>query len=375
MSAVLTKAKDAYVSIRGYHTDRKLIVIESDDWGSIRMPSKQTLERLVSFGDNPQDDAFLSNDCLESPEDLSMLFDALCSVRDYKGKPAVITANFAMANPRFEEIEISSGIYKFEPFYETYYRYYGENAIFEQIKAHSNCFVPQLHCREHMNVGRWMHDLKSGNRETLLAFENHMIGVGGSFSADNVFGYMDAFNTSHSTNEELAKILTDAHEIFKTAFGVASQSFVASCYVWNNELENALKNLGIRFIQSAIWQNYPSPQSKKKQYKRRIHFTGERNRLGQVYSVRNCTYEPAYYHNPAESAKLCFDEVKRSFAAKKPAIICSHRFNYIGSIFCENRNNNLLGLRKLLQNILCAFPDAEFVSSPQLFSIMTEDVK
>lgn len=376
MSAILTKLKDAYIAARGFHTDRKLVIIESDDWGSIRMPSKQTFDRLISLGDNPQDDVFLSNDCLESPDDLHELFEVLCSIRDFKGNPAVITANFATANPKFEEIDYHAGIYHFEPFFETYRRYYGENTMLDLLKqgAMLRCFKPQLHCREHVNVGHWMKNLKEQCADALLAFDNHMVGVGSSISETNRFGYMDAFNNSHSTDDELAKILTDAHGIFKTAFGFSSESFIASCYVWNKELEKSLRNLGIRFIQSSIRQNYPVHAKGKNRYKTKIHFTGEQNKLGQIYSVRNCRFEPVYEENPLACAQVSFNEVKKSFAHKKPAVICSHRLNYIGSINPQNRTRNLLGLQTLLQKILSEFPETEFISSPELFAIMESDI-
>ena len=377
MSLLLTRAKDAYISACGFHTNRKLVVIESDDWGSIRMPSKHTFERLISLGDNPQKDAFLSNDCLESQEDLDALYEVLYSVKDSKGNPAVITANFATANPNFEKIDYNKGVYSFEPFFETYNRYYGDNAILEHIKQPENlrCFKPQLHCREHMNVGHWMKSLKEQHPDTLLAFDNYMIGVGGSFSENNHFGYMDAFNTSHSTDDELREILTDAYGIFESAFGFPSETFVAPCYVWSKELEEALNNLGIRFIQSSAWQNCPISKKGKKRYKRKIHFTGEKNKLGQLYTVRNCTYEPAYYQNPTECSDMCLKEIMQSFSNKKPAVICSHRFNYIGSINPQNRTNNLYGLQILFKKIISEYPEVEFISSPELFAIMESELK
>ncbi len=377
MSSILTRIKDAYISICGFHTNRKLVVIESDDWGSIRMPSKHTFERLISLGDNPQDNAFLSNDCLESQDDLNALHEVLYSVKDSRGNPAVITANFAVANPNFEKIDYKTGVYSYEPFFETYNRYYGDNAILKYIKQSKNlrCFKPQLHCREHMNVGHWMKNLKDQRADALLAFDNFMIGVGSSFTENNRFGYMDSFNTSHSMNEELKKILITAHEIFEATFGFSSETFVASCYVWNKELEEVLNDLGIRYIQSSAWQNYPIFKKGKNQYKRKIHFTGEKNKLGQLYTVRNCAYEPAYNQNPIECSDMCFNEIKQSFLHKKPAVICSHRFNYIGSINPQNRTNNLIGLQMLLNKIIAEFPEVEFISSPELFAIMESEFK
>lgn len=341
------------------------------------MPSKQTFDKLVSEGDNPRNDAFLSNDCLETENDLNALYETLSSVKDINGNPAVLTANFVMANPKFESIDYNNGIYNYEPFYETYYRYYGENSVMDFIKKGiaQKCFKPQLHCREHMNVARWMRDLRAQKPDTVKAFENSMIGIGSSFSESNPFGYMDAFNTDCSEDDELSQILKDAYEIFEKTFGFASETFVASCYVWNDNVEKTLRELGVRYMQSYVWQNYPVGKNGEFKYKRKIHFTGEKNKAGQMYSVRNCTFEPAYLQNPKECADTCFEEIKKSFAVGKPAVICSHRFNYIGSINSDNRSNNLMGLQMLLEKIMVEYPQTEFISSPDLFAIMESEIK
>ena len=375
MAFLLTALKDQYVAMRGFHTKRHLVVIESDDWGSIRMPSKQTFEQLQAAGDHPERDGFLRNDCLESEEDIAKLLEVLSSVKDSKGNHAVMTANFATANPVFEQIDYQNDTYVYEPFYETYRRYYPNSSHLTTIAnaIQQGVFMPQLHCREHMNVNRWMRDLKQGKADTLLAFQHHMIGVGASFSPENIFGYMDAFHTDCTDAEELAGIVRDAAGIFKQAFGFDSASFVASCFVWHPSLEKCLKEIGVKGIQSGPWQNLPSGKMGEYPMRRKIHFTGERNKQGQVYTVRNCAYEPAYYQNPEESARACLAAIKKAFAQKKPAIINSHRFNYIGSIDPLNAQNNLAGLQWLLSQIVDAFPDVEFVSTPDLIDICNQE--
>ena len=377
MSAILTKLKNTYINLRGYHTDRKFIVIESDDWGSIRMPSRETFDRLKALGDHPDKDPFLSNDCLECEEDLVALFDVLDSVTDHKGNHPIVTANFAMANPDFDKIDYNNGIYAYEPFYLTYDRYYGENNILEKIKEGyaRGLILPQLHCREHLNVNRWMRDLKAGIEHTRLAFENRTMGVGASFGEKNIFGYMDAFNTDCTSSEVLADVLSDANKIFTDTFGFPSATFVASCFVWTDALEAALAEQGIRYIQSSSWQNTPNGRDGEYSFKRTLHYTGQKNKLGQMYSVRNCDYEPAYYQNPEECVQRCLEEIENSFSAGKPAVITSHRLNYIGTIDPKNRENNLIGLKELLDAVAKKYPEVEFISSAQLFSIMSEEQK
>lgn len=372
MASLLTKCKNQYVAWRGFHTERHLVVIESDDWGSIRMPSAEVYRKLQKAGDHPENDAFLRNDCLENVADLTALFAVLTSVKDKNGSPAVMTANFAMANPDFDKIDPINDAYFFEPFTDTYKRYYPDQDVFScvQYGIKSSCFVPQLHCREHMNVNRWMNDLKQQKYDTVIAFQNHMIGTGTSFSQENPFGYMDAFNSNFTSDAELSNIVHEAMELFENTFGKKSETFVASCFVWNDALEKALCEVGVRGIQSGYWQNLPVCTEEGNALRRKLRFTGQKNRIGQIYTVRNCTYEPAYQQTPMKSAKECLDQIMRAFHNRKPAIINSHRFNYIGSINRENARENLKGLSWLLQTIIENIPDAEFISTAELLRII-----
>lgn len=374
MAFVLTKAKKIYTDLRGFHTDRHIVVIESDDWGSIRMPSQDTFLELQSLGDHPENDAFLTHDCLENDADLNALFEVLTSVKDSKGSPAVMTANFATANPDFARIDFENGIYAYEPFYETYDRYYPGNDILGTIRngMDSGCFHPQLHCREHMNVSRWMSDLKAHKTDALTAFEHRMIGIGASFSPDNRFGYMDAFNTNFSNAKELEEVISDAASIFEETFGFKSLTFVASCFVWDDDLERSLCKLGVNGIQSGGWQNVPT-REQGNVLKRRLRFTGQKNRQGQIYTIRNCEYEPAYHQNAAEMSEKCFDQIMNSFNERKPAVINSHRFNYIGSIDPDNADRNLQGLSDLICRIVNKVPDVEFMSTPDLVEIINRE--
>lgn len=372
MAFLMTELKNQYLALRGYHTNRHLVVIESDDWGSIRMPSREVFQELQRLGDSPEKDPFLSNDCLESKLDLENLYSVLNSVTGKDGKPAVITANFAVANPDFDRIDRENGIYHYEGIRKTYERYYPDSDVFGTIQRgiRAGVFFPQLHCREHLNVNRWMHALKAGEQDVLTAFAKGMIGIGASFKPDNVFGYMDAFNRVCSSDEELAQILGDAAAMFEKIFGFPSETFVASCFVWNRALEKKLSQLGIRGIQSACWQNDPVGQDGTYQLKRRIHFTGEKTPFGQYYTVRNCSFEPAYQSDPQTCVQRCLKEVEASFAHRKPAIITSHRLNFISEINPRNAQVNLAGLRELLSGIVQIYPDVEFITTPELVKIM-----
>lgn len=139
-------------NIPGWTTDRRLIVFESDDWGSIRMPSRETYEKLVRSGDQADQDPFTRYDALASESDLQHLFDTLTKYADSNGRHPVITANCAVANPDFDKIRASEyREYFYEPFTETLKRYPQHERSFElwQQGIGKRIFFPQLHGREH----------------------------------------------------------------------------------------------------------------------------------------------------------------------------------------------------------------------------------
>lgn len=54
----------------------------------------------------------------------------------------------------------------------------------------------------------------------------------------------------------------------------------------------------------------------------------------------------------------------------KPAIVSSHRANYVGGMDIDHRDCNLIFLNSLLKKIFTTWPDVEFVSSDELFAMM-----
>lgn len=117
-----------YINSRGWRTEHKYVLFESDDWGSIRMPSRVFYESLVSQGYPVSEHYFDRYDALESGCDLSALFEVLSSVKDSNGNPAVFTPLCVVANPDFCRIR-KSGFkeYFYEATSETYLQYAGSD--------------------------------------------------------------------------------------------------------------------------------------------------------------------------------------------------------------------------------------------------------
>lgn len=94
--------------------------------------------------------------------------------------------------------------------------------------------------------------------------------------------------------------------------------------------------------------------------------------MGLCYLTRNVFFEPSYNEN-----NNCVDdtmkEIEIAFRWRKPAIISSHRVNYVGRIDENNRANGLNQLNLLLKAILKKWPDVEFMSTNELGVLITKD--
>ena len=107
MSSLRSWLAPYYRNLRGWRTNRKIVVFESDDWGSIRMPSREVYEKCLKAGYPVDRNAYERFDSLESNEDLELLFETLSKFKDQHGNHPVITANCLVVNPDFKKIRES----------------------------------------------------------------------------------------------------------------------------------------------------------------------------------------------------------------------------------------------------------------------------
>ena len=118
ISELRTIVGRSLIDYRGWRTKRKIVVIESDDWGAIRMPSKSVYNTLLKQGLRVDKCLFSRYDSLESVDDLERLFAVLDSVKDKNGRGAVFTANCVVANPDFAKIKEANYL---QYFYQNYH--------------------------------------------------------------------------------------------------------------------------------------------------------------------------------------------------------------------------------------------------------------
>jgi len=360
------------VNMPGWRTKRKIVVIESDDWGAIRLPSETVLKELKTLGIDLGEDHYIRNDALASETDLERLFDTLASLTDSRGEPAKITANAIMANPDFDRIrEDKFEKYHYEPFTETLKSYPEHAGSFELWKKglQKGVFIPQFHGREHLQVQRWMNGLADRNSETAKVFDHKLYALCSTASAENRKSYMAAYEWDNAEDREFTlKAVEEGLKMFEEFFGFRSRSAIAPNYTWNSEMEKVLQDGGVHYLQGSTVQR--SPEIGKNGNEVIRHYTGQKNDIDQIYMVRNCRFEPTA-DPEKEWVDSCLKEINTAFRWRKPAIIESHRVNFIGYINPENRDRNLKLLHELLTAILKKWPDVEFMSSDQMGNCIT----
>jgi hypothetical protein len=356
-------------NIPGWRTNRKIVVIESDDWGSIRMPSNSTKRILelkqIDMGNNERQ-RYSNNDTLASSNDFEALFDTLSKFKGSNEAHPLFTAVSVVANPDFEKIKDSNfEQYFYEPFTTTLKKYNLDSAInMWQEGIKEKLFIPQFHGREHLNVKVWMRKLQEKDRDTLIAFDNKCWGYANTNKYN--IDYQAAFDVELPTDISYQDtVIEDGLYFFNQIHNYKADFFVPPNGPFNNKLEKTAALHGIKYMSGSKVQSEPQGYGIQK---KRIHWLGQKNSNGQFYITRNCFFEPS--DDSKDYVNSCLVEIDNAFKWKKPAIISSHRVNYIGELNVKNRDKSLKQLQELLSVILKRWPEVEFMSSSELGNLI-----
>ena len=363
-------------NISGWRTNRKLVVFSVDDYGNVRLASKEAFKALKNAR-LPFISHFDRLDTLETREDLEALFEVLDSVRDKNGNPALFTPFALSCNIDFETMEKNNySKYEYELLPKTYEKlalidskaYMGAWRLWKE-GVDRRLMKPQFHGREHLNL-HIFNDILKNKDSDLLNVLNHRSYV--SIPAHN--NYKNGWTASYSFDEieETENYMNNVKEglkCFKEVYGYESNTFTPPAQQFPFHLERKLSSLGIRYIDR--------PRSLKR-YLGNGKYQLEKHQLGGgsdvIELVRNVVFEPT---TPRISnwVDFTFKQVEAAFRMKKPANISSHRVNFCGHIDPENRKKSLSQLKQLLQRIVKRWPDVEFISADELGSIISNDKK
>jgi hypothetical protein len=359
-------------NIPGKRIKRKLVVIECDDWGGIRMPSRDVYD-LMLRSDIPIPDRWSQIDTLADKQDLEYLFDVLLSVRDKNGHPAVMTPVTNVANPDFARI-LESGYtqYFYEPFTDTLVKYgrHPDTFITWKKGIELGIFVPESHGREHITVQLWMQKLREGDTRLQFAFNHGFVSVHSSSLPSSYQCYRPEFYFNNADQIDFLKnSITDGVRLFKDIFGYIPHAFVPSNGIFHPSLERTLAETGVRYLHIGHISYVPDANGTLKPTYYKV---GKKTSDGLTYYTRNCAFEPI---DPEyKGINLTMQQIEAAFRWGKPAILSSHRVNFVGVIDKENREKGLRELKILLDTVVKKWPDVEFVSLGELLSYQYETV-
>jgi hypothetical protein len=350
----------------GKKLNRKLLAFAVDDYGNVRVHSKQAQERLEKSGIriNNRFDAY---DAIDTTEDFQILFEALQAVKDIKGNTAIFTPYALTCNTDFQAtIEQNKFVpedlpvtYKklaaFDNAYEGAY-----DTLLEGIK--SNLIRPQFHGREHLNV-QLIDALLERNDPILMAnLENQsMAGLIGLADWPTI-GYNEAFsfwNTSVLERHQI--IIKDGLERFKKIYRIPSLTFTPPAQQLHPSLYGFVGDNGVIGVHRSRSELVHLGEGK---FKKMLNRLGEDDLGGTIKIVRNCVFEP----NDSEIDWVSFTmkQIEAAFFWGKPAIISSHRVNFCGHIDPKNRQRGVSCLKDLLKKIVQKWPDVEFVGVDEI---------
>lgn len=360
-------------NIPGWRTNRKILVFSVDDFGNVRLDSKNAKDNLSKSGLQIKSN-FDKYDTLESRLDLEALFEALTTVKDKNNSYAIFTPFAVPCNLNFEsiqknnfsqiEIETLPQTYKkLESYYPTVY---ADTWEIWQEGIRENILLPQFHGREHFNFKTIENRLKSSDREIIVSIRNRSL-TGLSLQT-NESPYSVAFTFQHfGENKFLKEVIVDGLNKFEEVFGYRATCFMPPSATISSYHHKLLFLNGIKSIDTYGYKKHSyNEQLEKKEFR----WIGKQvEDMDMTFVVRNAVFEPAQESNALEKCKSMIDA---AFRMKKPAIVSSHRINFVGFIDESIRNNSLAELKSLLKWIVKKYPDVEFMSMDSLQNIIRE---
>lgn len=366
-----SKVFNHFKNIPGRCTNRKILVFSVDDFGNLRLDSKDARDKMSSAGLklNSQFDKF---DTLESREDLESLFDVLCSVKDKNGNYAVFTPYAVPCNLDFESVinnNYSQVITEQLPL--TYQKLSGRYPkIYEgawdlwKDGIKMKIFMPQFHGREHFNFKTIQNRLNESDNELIIAIKNRSLT--GLTHTENESPFTVAFAyQDFNENIELSHILEDGLKKFEETFGYKATAFMPPSATISACHHQLLSTCGIKSLDTFA---YKSHSYDKNNFKKELRWTGKQvQNFDMAFIVRNAVFEPSH---DLDALEKCKSMIEAAFRMRKPAIVSSHRINFVGLIDEKIRINSLNQLKKLLQWVVKRYPDVEFINVDNLQKVI-----
>jgi len=305
--------------VNGFHFDRPLVLLQSDDWGRVGLRDRKGFEQLsaagINVGERPYD--FYT---LETAEDVAALGALLSGHQDSVGRHPCLEMNFVVANLDFAKSAGGDGRLEFLPLSEGLPEGWSRPGLIEAYRAGigDGVFYPALHGVTHFcrsAVQRATHDRERGKLLATLWRAGtpyiywRMPWVG--------YEYWDPQQPEHErflTRETQRRLIGDAVGAFAKLFSILPHSACAPGYRANDDTHRAWSQHGVRVAQNGPGKMLPP-------------YVG---RYGMLQLTRTIDFEPGA--DSAFSLESSLRQAERCFERGIPAIVSVHSINFHSTV-------------------------------------------
>jgi O-antigen/teichoic acid export membrane protein len=330
---------------------RPIVIIQSDDWGRVGIPSMGALDEIrkagFQIGESPWD-----RYGLESADDIDQFVATLAGFRDTDGRVASVTVNFVMANADFRRMA-AEGWKKFywRSIDEGFPPPWDEDLMPSYRRAmEAGVFYPALHGFTHFNATGLMAALNDpgdlGLRARTLAQAD--VPYFRSLTPEYNFALVkcDADGERFLDPADQSEWIDRSVQLFEKAFGFRPISACAPGYRENDVTRKLFGRAGIAVIQGR-YGDIPLEED------------------GLLFLGRNVAFEPCLQAEDAVASAMA--EASQAVAAGAPIVICTHSINYV-SRFLGRAEFARGELARLLAALQARFPNLRFASDAEFLS-------
>lgn len=337
------------------------VVFESDDWGACEYaPTRQEWERQKALTPTGEWQPYFDGR-LESPDDMERLGAVLESVRDSRGHPAVFTAFTCLANPDFAKIAAGGGKNYHDLMVDEGFPspWPGRDVVASWQKAVAcGIWEPEFHARfHHTHAADWLALLRDPSPEGDRARGRFSRQI---YCQDRHFPEYRAM-----TRAEIVSWISPAIEAFRRIFGRLPEAGVTSDATAEVEAVWAEHGMRIFCLRNFSIPGAPPIIYHTKPWNNQDASTpmGAWNpQTDVIYLSRNIFFEPA--HDPEYSFDRTMDHIRQVWARNEPAVISTHRINYV-HYRPEKEECGLRELRRVLE-ALVETPGIQFLSTREV---------
>ena len=307
--------------MQGFHFDRPLVVLQSDDWGRVGLRDREGLEELraagVNLGEQPYD--FYT---LETADDVGALSHLLKRHRDATGRPACIAMNFLSSNLDFAKmasenfgrihlLALANGL----P--EKWHR----PGLFEAYRegVNADVFWPALHGHSHFCRPAVEREIKKQSERASRITALWKAGTPYIHWRMPWIGY-EYWNPEEAEDERFLSAEMQATAIgaavgdFARFFSTLPKSACAPGYRANPDTHKAWAHFGVRVAQNGPGTSTPP------------HLDG----YGLLHLYRTISFEPAT--SDELSVETSVNAASACFACGVPAIVSIHSINFHSTV-------------------------------------------